>query len=75
MTLFVVLIILLAFAVFGFSVLRARAGNSAESQLARMLSADAAERLIDYEMKREPGISRSKAAQRALDRAMYDRGR
>jgi hypothetical protein len=70
-TLLIVVVVLVAF---GISALRGRR-NSAEKQLARMLSPDAAQRLIDYEMKREPGLSRSKAAAKALDRAMYDRGR
>jgi hypothetical protein len=46
-----------------------------ERQLARMLGADAAERLIRFEQERQPGLSRARAAQRALERAEYDRGR
>jgi len=49
--------------------------RSPERQLARMLGADAAERLIRYELDRQPGLSRASAAQRALERAEYDRGR
>ena len=53
-----------------------RAGrNSPERQLGRMLSPDAADRLIRHELKLTPGLSRSQAARRALERAMYDRGR
>jgi len=49
--------------------------RSPERQLARMLGADAAERLIRYELDRQPGLTRASAAQRALERAEYDRGR
>ena len=53
---------------------RSRA-NSAERQLARMLDAGTADRLIRWELLRDPSLSRAQAAKRALERAEYDRGR
>ena len=69
----VVVVAVLAWLVAG--VMRRSRIASPESQLARMFSRDAAERLIQFERQRDPSLSRAQAARRALDRAEYDRGR
>ena len=46
-----------------------------ERQLARMVGPDAAKRLIEFELKRNPALPRQAAAQHAIERAEYDRGR
>lgn len=46
-----------------------------DRQLARMVGRDAAERLIKWELLRDDTLTRMQAAQRALERAEYDRGR
>ena len=56
---------------------RAAGERSPEQQLIRRVlgDRDAAERLIRYEQKRAPEISRGEAARRALDRLEYERSR
>jgi hypothetical protein len=78
MTIVIVLAVIVAIAglafVIGGGAKRGRAA-SAERQLARMLDRDTAERLIKWEMLRDPALTRAQAAKRALERAEYDRGR
>ena len=49
--------------------------NTPERQLERMVGPDAAHRLIEFELARNPALSRRAAAQQAIERAEYDRGR
>ena len=49
--------------------------GGAERMLKRAAGADAAERLIRFELSRDPGLSRADAARRAYDRLISDRTR
>ncbi len=53
---------------------RAQKGG-AERKLKQAAGADAAERLIGYELSKTPGVSRAAAARRAYDRLISDRMR
>jgi hypothetical protein len=71
----VALVVFLAIVWFGVSMRRQARLRTPERQLERMVGSETAERLIRFEREREPGLSTDKAAQRALERAEYDRGR
>ncbi len=62
-------------AVLGYWIAVARRGDGeAEQKLRRICMNDAAqaERLIDYELRKAPNISRHRAAQRAIERRRRD---
>jgi len=76
-----ILIILLIVAVIAFFIWKQGSGGTtgtgisgAESQLLRMNLGDKnkVERLIQYEMRKKPGISRAEAAKAAVESLRYD---